>query len=649
VTADTTADSGPVVEDLPIERRDAAARLHFIVSSFFGFVALLLYLLNALQLVWPDLGSGSAFLTYGRIRPMATNAAILGWLAMGVIGAAYYVVPRLAGRRLWGERWARINLVFGTASIAAGTVAIGLGQSKGLLYFEMPLWADVLVALSLGFAGFVILRTVTPTADSASPSLWFLVGAAVWLPLAFIAAAVPGLHGVNSAIQNWFGFAAFVGLGILAGAVGAAYFLVGKLSGRGWEGTALSRIGFWSFAFVVAWIGPRFLVFGPIPDWLETVGIVFSFVLLVPAAVILSDLAQPMRGRWTDTVAARFLFAGAWAFALVPLHNLLQALRSPSSVIGFTGFGTAFEVLLLFGAAGLWLSALVLDALDANRTLARWQWRFVVTGLVLAIGAMWAAGLQQGLDWLGGANSGVPTVSGEAFISSVEPLEAWYAVFAIGIGLVAIGLAAFVVAIALGRKPQSGSGSEAPAAGSEAPAAGSEAEEPEEQEVPEPAQPIAMEMLVRGSVGLFLLAAVAVFVIPSFEASHRQASLRGETRDFAAGSIEEEGRQLYVSEGCMYCHTQQVRPIATDVGLGPVSQPGDYVFDSPHVLGWSRIGPDLTHAGLREPTNSVRFNLAHLADPRSDEIGRPWSIMPSFDYLSDSELLALAQYIAALN
>jgi hypothetical protein len=253
---------------------------------------------------------------------------------------------------------------------------------------------------------------------------------------------------------------------------------------------------------------------------------------------------------------------------------------------------------------------------------------------------MWAAGLQQGLDWLGGANSGVPTASGEAFVSSVEPLAAWYAVFAIGIGLVAMGFVAFVVAIALGGKPQSESESE-----SESPAAGTESEEPEPSE---PTEPIAMALLVRGSIGLFLLAAVAVFVIPSFEASHRQASLRGETRDFAAGSIEEEGRQLYVSEGCVYCHTQQVRPIATDVGLGPVSQPGDYVFDSPHVLGWNRIGPDLSHIGSREPGGSVRFNLAHLTDPRSDEIGRPWSIMPSFDYLSDSELLALAQYVAAL-
>jgi cytochrome c oxidase cbb3-type subunit I/II len=636
VTADTTADTGPVVEDPPIEHRDNAARLHFIVSSVFGLVALVLYLLNALQLVWPGRGGDLAFLTYGRVRPMATNAAIFGWLAVGVIGAAYYVIPRLAGRHLWSERWARINLVFGTVSILTGVVAIGLGQNQGLLYFEMPLWVDVLVAVFLAIAGLVILRTVAPLAPSASPALWFLVGATVWMPLAFIAAGVPGLHGVNSAIQNWFGFAAFVGLGILAGAVGCAYYLVGKLSGRGWVGTSLSRIGFWSFAFVVAWIGPRFLVFGPIPDWLETVGIVFSFALLIPAAVILTDLAQPMRGRWTDTVAARFLLAGAWAFALVPLHNLLQALRSPSSVIGLTGFGTAFEVLLLFGAAGLWLAALVLDALDANRSLARWQWRFVLTGLVLAVGAMWAAGLQQGLDWLGGANSGVPTVSGEAFVSSVEPLAAWYAVFAIGIGLVAMGFVAFVVAIALGGKPQSES---------EAPAAGTEIEEPE---VPEPTQPVAIALLVRGSIGLFLLAAVAVFVIPSFEASHRQASLRGETRDFAAGSIEEEGRQLYVSEGCVYCHTQQVRPIATDVGLGPVSQPGDYVFDSPHVLGWNRIGPDLSHIGSREPGGSVRFNLAHLTDPRSDEIGRPWSIMPSFDYLSDSELLALAQYVAAL-
>jgi len=99
---------------------------------------------------------------------------------------------------------------------------------------------------------------------------------------------------------------------------------------------------------------------------------------------------------------------------------------------------------------------------------------------------------------------------------------------------------------------------------------------------------------------------------------------------------------VYLREGCGYCHTQQVRPIVTDVGLGAVSVAGDFASESPVLLGVERIGPDLMHAGSRSPTNSQTWVVGHLQDPRRD---RAWSIMPSYDSLSSTDLWALAAYL----
>ena len=109
--------------------------------------------------------------------------------------------------------------------------------------------------------------------------------------------------------------------------------------------------------------------------------------------------------------------------------------------------------------------------------------------------------------------------------------------------------------------------------------------------------------------------------------------------------LELAGRNIYIREGCWYCHTQQVRQVRTDLGLGPVSQPGDYAFDPVGLAGARRIGPDLAHQASREDTGSAAWVRAHLADPRADH---EWSVMPSFRYLTEEELTALSVYVSGL-
>ena len=151
--------------------------------------------------------------------------------------------------------------------------------------------------------------------------------------------------------------------------------------------------------------------------------------------------------------------------------------------------------------------------------------------------------------------------------------------------------------------------------------------------------------MLRRAVLLFAITALGAFALPAIDADRPATLLADSTRSYEERSVQDLGRELYVSEGCWYCHTQQVRAIVTDVGLGAVSQAGDYAHDPTGTLGFRRIGPDLAHAADREEAGSASWVLNHLIDPR---VLRPWSVMPSYSYLTQDELTALAAYVAGL-
>ena len=145
-----------------------------------------------------------------------------------------------------------------------------------------------------------------------------------------------------------------------------------------------------------------------------------------------------------------------------------------------------------------------------------------------------------------------------------------------------------------------------------------------------------------GAVGLFAAAFLLTVFFPFFDLG--EPTILADTyRAYPEGSTLAIGRAVYVDEGCYYCHTQQVRPIITDVGLGAISEAGDYAHEAPPLLGVERLGPDLMHVGSRSTSAGVL--VSRIVDPRGS---RSWSIMPSYDYLSEAELNALAEYLMSL-
>jgi hypothetical protein len=324
------------------------------------------------------------------------------------------------------------------------------------------------------------------------------------------------------------------------------------------------------------------------------------------------------------------LVAGSAFFVIGPAIGFVGSLRSVSAVVQFTPWDAAYEQATLLGAFTLWAMAAIAYALPAEsgRSWTPWMGRVVVwpavLGVALSVGSRLVGGLQQGYAWLAGVQSGEYQNFGEGFVNSSAPLSGADLAQAVGLGL--LGFSGIVFALLAVRFAVAGGQAEPrPAAAS--PLAGR------------------LSVAVRGSTALFLVAALGAFAFPAIDSDRAPTLLADGSRQYEEGSLEERGRDLYISEGCWYCHTQQVRAVVTDVGLGRVSEAGDYAHDPAGTLGFRRIGPDLAHAAGREQAGSASFVLNHLIDPRAT---RPWSVMPSYAYLSPDELTALAAYVAGL-
>jgi len=638
VTSSEDTQVEPVDDNLAPAKSARAVKLHAAFAILFLIVGVELLLIAYGGIAWPDLLAGnsySEYFNYGRSLPMALNLLVFGWLTFGLLAATYFFVPRLTGTQLALPIVAMINVVIMAGGVVAGVAAIGAGYGVGGRLLEMPWYSDLALAVSFLVSAVIVTLTVRRSGLArAGVPVWYFIAAPWWLFLAFTSGVIPGLGGAPAELQSTFTATAVFGLWIASAAVGGGYALIAARIPDAEFHPRLGRIGFWSLGLLWAWTAGRTLQYSPMGDWMETVPVLFSAALVVAALAVAADFSLAMRGK-LDTVAGslplQLYAAGTAFFALIPAHMFVQSLRSSSSVIRFTGWESAFDLLAVLGAFSLWTMALVAHILGS---LSGRQWNrrsgpivvvALVGGTLFAVGTLWVTGLQQGYTWLAGVKSGAYANSGDGFFNTAAPLQGTYVLTAVGVMIFAIGVVLFAVG-AVRRFGGSGDGVDPVV----------EYSWPDQERV---------VVVRRGAALVFVLAMLAVFVFPAIDADREPTLLADTTRAYEEGSTEAEGRDLYIAEGCWYCHTQQVRAIVTDVGLGPVSASGDYAHDPAGTLGVARLGPDLAHAGSRSPTDDSAWVVAHLVDPRAV---RDWSTMPAYHHLTDSELTDLAAYIAGL-
>jgi len=438
---------------------DRVVRQFAIMTVIWGIVGMLVGAILAAQLIWPDLNFGLAFLSYGRLRPLHTNAVIFAFGGSALFATSYYIVQRTCHTRLFGGRLAEFTFWGWTLVIvlAAITLPLGITTSKEYAELEWPidlLIAVVWVAYAIVFLGTLAIRKVKH------------IYVANWFFAAFII-TVAVLHIVNSAeipvsmfksysvyagtidamVQWWYGHNA-VGFFLTAGFLGMMYYFVPKQAGRPVYSYRLSIVHFWALISIYMWAGPHHLHYTTLPDWAQTLGMVFSVMLLAPSWGGMINGIMTLSGAWhklrTDPIL-KFLIVSLSFYGMSTFEGPMMSIKTVNALSHYTDWTIGH---VHSGALG-WVAMVSIGCLYAmiprlyGRTsmwstrLIDWHFWTTTIGVVLYIAAMWIAGVMQGLMWRATNADGTLTYT---FVEALQATYPYYAVRLLGGLLVLFGM-----------------------------------------------------------------------------------------------------------------------------------------------------------------------------------------------------------------
>jgi cbb3-type cytochrome c oxidase subunit I len=434
---------------------DSAARRFTAASVVWLTVAAGMLLIRALKLVAPGFLGGHRFFSYGRIAPVVYATVVFGWLSLAVMGAMFFVTPRLCGTRLYGERAANLALWVWMAGLIAGIVSVVGGLSTGRETLELPYWASVPLELGFVTATVCVIGTISRRTEKVLyVSLWYFAAAGLFASFIYAVGNAPGWSGINATIASSFFAQNIIGLWVGAAAIGAVYYVVPKVTGNPLYSYRLAAVSFWGLAFLHIWTGQARLVYGPGPSWLQTVAIAFGLTLVVPALAVAVNLAGTMRRRWVlliDSPAVKFAMAGALLLVIGVVAKGIESLRSVSQAVALTSVGEGTDALLLLGSFSMFLWSLIYYAVPrmwgrqwlSSGAAATHFW-LSASGVGIAVIAAWSGGLSEGLTWVAGSVGGSITTSADAFEASINAARPFWVGSLVGVGAFALGQAVFL-------------------------------------------------------------------------------------------------------------------------------------------------------------------------------------------------------------
>ena len=312
---------------------------------------------------YPTFLGDVSWLTFGRLRPMHVNGVIWGAFSTLFIGLCYYIVPRLTGVRVWGERWSHGLLWVWNLNLAAAVVLLALGWNRGWEAGEFPLINVVVTFLAIVLLTVQFLMTIKQRRERPLyVSLWYLIAAFIWTDVNLVLLMLGPYHipGINNAAWHGLFIHYVVGLWITpAGYVLIYYFLPASVKNPIYS-HRLSLIGFWSLAFFYPFVGIHHYLYSPIADWAETIAIVSSMMLIIPVWTVLQNFFGTMIGRWQEfsrNLPAKFLIVGSLMYLVGCFQGSLEALRSLQQPTHFTDFVIAHSHLTVFGTFVVWAIA----------------------------------------------------------------------------------------------------------------------------------------------------------------------------------------------------------------------------------------------------------------------------------------------------
>jgi len=369
---------------------------------------------------YPDYLGTSEYLTFGRLRPMHVNGVIFGAFSTLFIGLCYYLVPRLAGVRVWNGQWGHWLVWVWNLGLIAGMVSLLLGYNQGLEAGEFPLLIDIVIFFVVTILTVQFLVTIAQRREpQLYVALWYLIGAYVWTVMNLILGSfiLPYyITGINSAAFHGLFIHYIVGLWITpAGYVLIYYFLPASVKNPIYS-HKLSLVGFWSLALFYPFVGIHHYLFSPIADWAETLSIITSMLLIVPVWTVLQNFFGTMIGRWQTfggNLPAKFFIMGSLMYLVGCFQGSTEALRSIQEPTHFSDFVISHSHLTVFGTFVVWAmggTVYVLPKLLGRPlwsfTLGNWSFWLITFGISLMGLDLTLAGLQQGymlmagVEWL---------------------------------------------------------------------------------------------------------------------------------------------------------------------------------------------------------------------------------------------------------
>ena len=422
-----------------------------IMSVVWGVVGMLVGVLIASQLAWPDLNFGIPWLTYGRIRPLHTNAVIFAFGGCALMGTSFFVVQRTCHTRLFSDRLAGFVFWGWQVIILSAVATLPLGYTRGKEYAELE-WpitimiAVVWIAYAIVFFGTLAKRKI----KHIYVANWFYGGFILAVALLHVVngASLPvsylksysAYSGVQDAmVQWWYGHNA-VGFFLTAGFLGMMYYFVPKQAERPIYSYRLSIVHFWALIFTYMWAGPHHLHYTALPDWVQSVGMVFSLILLAPSWGGMINGMMTLSGAWhklrSDPIL-RFLIVSLSFYGMSTFEGPMMAIKTVNSLSHYTDWGIGH---VHSGALG-WVGFITIGSLYymIPRLYGKTQmfsvklievhfWTATI-GVVLYISAMWIAGVMQGIMWRSMNDDGTLMYT---FIEGVKATYPYYVIRLLG-------------------------------------------------------------------------------------------------------------------------------------------------------------------------------------------------------------------------
>ena len=652
---------------------DAIVRKFLWAMVIWALVAFLVGIILAIQLPFPTIPGtkiptnfGLEWFTFGRLRPLHTNAAIFAFAGTAIFAGIYYSTQRLCKARMWSDKLSKLNfwgwqLIIVSAAI---TLPMGVTQSKEYAELEWPI--DLLIAVVwLGFFGVNFFMTLLNRRERHMyVALWFYIATIVTVTILHvfnnlviptgILKSYPIYAGVQDAFMQWWYGHNAVAFFLTTPFLGLMYYFLPKQAERPVFSYRLSIVHFWSLVFIYIWAGPHHLQYTALPDWAASLGMVFSLMLWMPSWGGMINFLLTLRGAWQKVASdpiLKFFIVATTFYGMATFEGPMLSIKSVNALSHYTDWTIAhvhsgalgWNGFLAFGMA-YFLAPRLFQTKLFSRKLANTHFWLATFGILLYIIPIYVAGITQGLMWRGMTETG--QLAYPDFVETVRQLIPMYVLRIIG-GLAYMGgacIGAYNLCKTWKTRPET---YDEPVF--QAPALSKDYDgdptrpAPTIDGVTDTAKRLNVwatgwwhrkweRLPVRFTIWVVIAVVVASLfeIIPTFVIRSNVPTI-DTVKPYTP--LELAGRDIYIAEGCYNCHSQMIRPILAEVDrYGDYSKPGESVYDHPFQWGSRRIGPDLAREGGKQ---SDLWHYLHFQKPLEMV---PGSIMPPYPWLEQKEL-----------